>query len=80
MNDLEVTYRLLKKMINLRDKLLNWARQSRENKLSETQLGGMMQEAHKIDELLREIGVEWLNDYESNIKARSKVKKIENIN
>jgi hypothetical protein len=35
----------------------------------------MMNKAHEIDELLREIGIEWIEDYEANKKIKASLKK-----
>jgi hypothetical protein len=70
-NDLQATYQLTKKMILLREEITNWARISRESKISENDQRWMMIRALEIDELLREIGTDWLTEYEQNIKFRA---------
>jgi len=75
LNDLNVTYKLVKKIMNLREELVGWARQSRENKLSDYHQKRMMKHAFEIDELLREIGVEWVTDYEANQQIRANIQK-----
>lgn len=59
-------------MVHLQKEIANWARLSRENKLTEIHQKSMMNDAYDIDRMLREIGVEWINDYEANqiIKSR----------
>ena len=52
--------------MSLREDLLKWARYSRESKLSDIHQKRMMNHALQIDELLREMGSEWINDYETN--------------
>lgn len=71
MNDLQMTYKLVKKVMVLKEELVNWGRLTRESKLTETHQLGMMKQAQEIDELLREIGVEWVDDYEANQKIRA---------
>ena len=73
MNDLQVTYKLVKKIMSLKEELLLLARLSRENKLTNMHEKGMMKKAFEIDELLREIGVDWIEDYEANLKIKSKI-------
>ena len=73
MNDLQVTYKLVKKIMSLKEELLLLARLSRENKLTDMHEKGMMKKAFEIDELLREIGVDWIEDYEANLKIKSKI-------
>lgn len=73
MNNLEVTYKVVKKIMNLREELVNWARHSRESKFAEIHQKEMMNEAFEIDEILREIGIEWINDYEANKKIKSNI-------
>ena len=73
MNDLQVTYKLIKKIISLREELVVLARLSRENKLTDLHEKGMMKRAFEIDELLREIGIEWIADYEANQKIRASI-------
>lgn len=75
MNDLHVTYKLIKKIISLREELVAFARLSREKKLTEIHEKGMMNKAFEIDELLREIGIDWINDYEANLKIKSSIGK-----
>lgn len=73
MNNLEVTYKLVKKVMVLKEELVNWGRLSRESKLTQSHELGMLNQAHEIDELLREIGVEWVEDYEANQKIRESI-------
>lgn len=44
--------------------------------MSELHQNGMLNYTFQIDELLREIGVAWINEYESNMKVRDSVKKL----
>jgi hypothetical protein len=74
LNDLQVTYKLVKKIMGLREDLVNWGRLSRESKLNDIHEKGMMKHAYEIDELLRDIGVEWINDYEANLKIKATIK------
>ena len=71
MSDLHVTYKLVKRIIFLREELVSWARLSREEKLSNIHEKKMMNHALEIDELLREIGIDWIKDYEANQKIKS---------
>ena len=57
--------------MSIQQELVDWGRLSRENKLSETHQKNMMKNAFEIDELLREIGVDWIKDYEANQKIRA---------
>ena len=75
MNSLEVTYKLVKRIMFLKEELVCWARLSREEKLSSVHEKKMMKHALEIDELLREIGVDWINDYEANLKIKSELEK-----
>ena len=75
MNELQITYKLVKKIMDLREELVSWGRLSRENKLTNTHEKFMMKHAFEIDELLREIGVEWINDYEANQKIKTFISK-----
>lgn len=59
----------------LKEELVTWARLSREDKLSSIHEKKMMKHALEIDELLREIGVDWIEDYEANQKIRSDISK-----
>lgn len=68
-----MTYKLVKKIMVLKEELVKWGRLSRESKLTESHELGMMKEALEIDELLREIGVEWIADYEANQKIRASI-------
>ncbi len=77
MLNIDTTYQLIKKMMQIRDDLANWSRLSRENKLTEFHQINMVKKSHEIDEFLREIGTEWTVDYEENIEVR---KIIENRN
>ncbi len=61
--------------MNLKEELVNWGRLSREGKLTNIHEKGMMKHAYEIDELLRDIGVEWINDYEANLKIKATIKK-----
>ncbi|MCB0750492.1 MAG: hypothetical protein KDC52_03350 [Ignavibacteriae bacterium] len=72
MNNIQTTYNLMKTLMVLRDDLANWARISREDKFSETHQKQMNNKALEIDELLREIGTEWITDYEENIALKKK--------
>ena len=60
--------------MSLREDLVDWGRLSRESKLSDIHEKSMMKQAYEIDELLREIGVEWINDYEANLKIKAAIK------
>lgn len=71
MNNLELTYKLTKSLINVRSELTEWARLSREGKLNDFHEKNMIKHAFKIDELLKEVGVEWIKDYEENMKIRN---------
>lgn len=73
MNNIEITYKLIKKTMALKEELVVWARLSREKKLGELHEKSMMKKAFEIDELLREIGVDWINDYEANQKIKSTI-------
>lgn len=74
MNDLQATYKLVKKIMILKEELVSWGRLSRQGKLTEVHEKVMMKHAFDIDELLREIGVEFINDYESNQKIKASLK------
>ncbi|MCB0730996.1 MAG: hypothetical protein KDC88_08185 [Ignavibacteriae bacterium] len=74
MENLEVTYKLIKKLECVKEELVDWARLSREKKMNEKQIKNMMTRAHGIDELLREIGIEWVEDYEANKKIKASLK------
>ena len=78
MNNLETTYKLTKTLVGIRDEIANWARLSRGNKLSDIHEKRMMKSAYEIDELLKEIGTEWIRDYEENQKIRVSIKNIQN--
>jgi len=73
LNNIEITYKLIKKTMALKEELVVWARLSREKKLGELHEKSMMKKAFEIDELLREIGVDWINDYEANQKIKSTI-------
>ena len=75
MNSLEITYKLIKQLISLRDELTSWARISREKKFSQIHQQQMTKKALEIDELLREVGTEWVDDYEENNKIRQIINK-----
>lgn len=75
MNELEITYKLVKRIISVKEELLTWARLSREDKISEYHQKRMMKHALDMDELLREIGVDWIKDYEANQKIKSDLQK-----
>lgn len=75
LNNLEASYKLIKKSIALKEELTTWARLSRENKLSDIHGKRMMKRAFEIDTLLREIGTEWIFDYEANKKIKSSLNK-----
>ena len=75
MNELETTYKLVKSIMSVKEELLTWARLSREDKISEYHQKRMMKHALEMDELLREIGVDWIIDYEANQKIKSDLKK-----
>ena len=68
-----MTYKLVKKVMVLKEELVNWGRLTRESKLTETHQLGMMKQAQELDELLREIGVEWVDDYEANLMIKKKI-------
>ena len=74
LNNLEITYKLTKKMMQLREEIINWARISRESDLKEIHRKKMMEESYEIDTILREIGIDWIEDYEANNKIREKMK------
>ena len=59
----------------LKEELVTWARLSREEKLSAVHEKKMMKNALEIDELLRDIGVDWIKDYEANLKIKSDLTK-----
>ena len=75
MKELEITYRLVKRIISVKEELLTWARLSREDKISEYHEKRMMKHALEMDELLREIGVDWIKEYEVNQKIKSDLTK-----
>jgi hypothetical protein len=60
--------------MNLKEDLVDWARLSRENNLNKSHETGMMKKAYEIDEFLREIGIEWIKDYEENQKIKAHLK------
>ena len=72
---MQVTYKLVKRIMFLKEELVTWARLSREDKLSSNHEKRMMKHALEIDELLREIGVDWIEDYEANLKIKSDLTK-----
>ena len=59
-------------MMQLREEIINWARISRESDLKEIHRKKMMEESY--DTILREIGIDWIEDYEANNKIREKMK------
>ena len=73
MDNIEITYKLIKKAIVLKEELVVWARLSREKKLGDMHEKNMMRKAFEIDELLREIGIDWIKDYEENKKIKSAI-------
>jgi hypothetical protein len=75
LNNIEITYQLVKKLIEMREDLANWARSSRENRFSEIHEKQMLKKAFEIDELLREVGTEWITDYEENIEIKKNLEK-----
>ncbi len=75
MNDLNITYKLIKQLMDLRNELTHWARISREKNFSEIHQKQMFKKALEIDELLREIGTEWIDDYEENNKIKQIINK-----
>lgn len=75
MNNLQLTYKLIKNLIDVKEGMLEWARLARENKLTSSHQKLMMNKAFEIDEFLREIGVEWIYDYEENQKIKASIGK-----
>ena len=75
MNNLDISYKLIKQLMTLRDELTSWARISREKNFSEFHQNQMIKKALEIDELLREVGTEWIDDYEENNKIRQVINK-----
>jgi len=75
LNDLHVTYTLIKKIMSLREELVVLARLSREKKITDIHEKRMMKRAFEIDELLRDIGVEWIKEYEDNKKIKASITK-----
>ncbi|MFZ1290000.1 MAG: hypothetical protein WAR79_07910 [Melioribacteraceae bacterium] len=73
MNEIETTYYLVKKLIDVRDELANWSRVSREGEFSDIHSRQMNNKALEIDKLLREIGTEWITDFEENLKVKNKI-------
>ncbi len=73
MNNLELTYKLTKSLINVRTELTEWARLSREGKLNDFHEKNMIKNAFEIDELLKEVGIEWIKDYEANMKIKKSI-------
>lgn len=75
MNELETTYKLVKSIMGVKEELVTWARLSREDKISAYHEKSMMKHALEMDELLRDIGVDWIKDYEDNQKIKSTLEK-----
>lgn len=75
MNELETTYKLVKSIMGVKEELVTWARLSREDKISDYHEKRMMKHALEMDELLRDIGVDWIKDYEANKKIKSNLEK-----
>jgi len=75
LSNLQITYKLIKLLLTIKEELVEWARLSRENKLNQSQQNGMMNKAYEIDGLLKEIGIEWVNDYEQNKKIKASIGK-----
>ncbi|MBK7105345.1 MAG: hypothetical protein IPH62_08680 [Ignavibacteriae bacterium] len=73
MYEIETTYKLIKKLIDVKFELTNWARASREGEFSEINGKQMNIKALEIDNLLREIGTEWITDFEENMKLKNKI-------
>lgn len=73
MNNLQLTYKLIKNLIDVKEEMVEWARLAREHKLTSTHQKIMMNKAFEIDELLRDIGVEWIHDYEENLKIKANI-------
>ncbi len=75
MNNILLTYKLIKNLINVKEELIEWARLARENKPTSSHQKIMMNKAFEIDEFLRDIGVEWIHDYEENQKIKVSIGK-----
>ena len=73
MNNILLVYKLIKNLINVKEEIIKWARLARENKLTSSHQKLMMNKAFEIDEFLRDIGVEWIFDYEKNQKIKEKM-------
>ena len=52
MNNLQLTYKLIKNLIDVKEEMVEWARLAREHKLTSTHQKIMMNKAFEIDELL----------------------------
>lgn len=73
MNNLELTYKMTKLLIHIKSELTEWARISREGKLNNFHEKNMIKNAYEIDKLLNEVGIDWVNDYEENLKIKKSI-------
>lgn len=73
MNELETAYQLINKLLKVRDELTNWSSLIRKDSFSDFHNKQMVNLAFEIDELLREIGIEWIIDFEENLKIKNKL-------
>ncbi|MBI1930980.1 MAG: hypothetical protein HYS24_00400 [Ignavibacteriales bacterium] len=75
LNELETTYYLINKLLKVRDELTNWSSLIRKDLFSDFHNKQMVNLAFEIDELLRDIGIEWITDFEENMKIKNKIMK-----
>lgn len=73
LNNIKLTYKLIKFLINIKEEIIEWARLVRENRLTNAHQKLIMNKALEIDELLRDVGVEWIYDYEKNQKIKANI-------
>ena len=71
MSEVQATNHMIKKMIELRGELANWAKISRESRISDNEQRWMMIRSLEIDELLREIGADRIAEVKNNSGFRA---------
>ena len=71
MSEVQATNHMIKKMIELRGELANWAKISRESRISDNEQRWMMIRSLEIDELLREIGADRIEEVKNNSGFRA---------
>lgn len=73
MKNIKLNYKLIKFLINIKEEMIEWARLVRENRLTNAHQKLIMNKALEIDELLRDVGVEWIYNYEKNQKIKANI-------